>query len=992
MEQGVVMDQCVAALYQSLGLSLGGSLSPQDVCVLFYKVFHLHADLDDAHTAIKVTGNDQGCSCSEGNVLDVLLQMEREKERREEIYWDLQFIKTEKLRHLYHTNRTGKQTKDRNSTDLDQGLYHTTGYREDVTNNLPSQKVKKTEKERVFEWRLRKAARQCWARLLQEGVCAALPSLRGVQRSGVRCQPLGCVSMSDLLLLVEVKYDAVMHTLYTEMLQEHHGLAIWETLLQWERELMEAELGIMWEETCESGDMLSLCELPGAFRIYSDLTDRCSDSVSLRGCPERVKPGEQLWSAISLLTEIHTSLDHEKTTLSSLEKRLDRKTLQLMGLYASLATIRAQRETVSHSALLAARQDWGKWPCMEGSESKRLARLWLQKEEDNEEEEVKDEPPVSPQQMVLRCLVLNQWRESRRLLRMLHRVSPDELQGPAEHESPTEEHSQRSEASLREGCIRRLRHTHTVLQLQSCHQTQPVQGSTPPQVQSQWGNCALALLVELMELHDAQAAAVLPALLEMSEERLLALRMEYESEIREPHLFCLFTLLAPNLCLNSDPCLRPSELNPVQNRSSAVPPPDLSSGEPKDQRTNYLCTDCGTTLVPEDLPYLEILCVSDILNTQNECDIGDIPDVRQSSPRKTPQSFEKQDSIITLAWSKPPEGDTEQNAEITVDMSPGEQEVSVQETGGLCDKDTSSVFTHYDTPERIHYSDTAGNRPCEETATDQLEVLDMPLFQSNTAVQQLSLPGDQYLTTGQEPVLEQSEKIHSDLAEDTSEDTTVTVLIPTWKHGGQQESHNEEATAVGNNWSACYDIHPGSVRGETDKVTEHWALGGPDPSTSDQEAQKTPHTTLAEETTVGRVMERERTLVSISVMEREKTIRSLVDLQKKMERKQNRDRERQLMRVQERLSIIQNRKSQEDLMGLRQTDRLRHLTHDLPSEDKSQKTVVRERLEQMKRERSYVMQSKRNRNTAGFKELLGPVGLHSAETDDPSDCNDLQTV
>lgn len=38
----------------------------------------------------------------------------------------------------------------------------------------------------------------------------------------------------------------------------------------------------------------------------------------------------------------------------------------------------------------------------------------------------------------------------------------------------------------------------------------------------------------------------------------------------------------------------------------------------------------------------------------------------------------------------------------------------------------------------------------------------------------------------------------------------------------------------------------------------------------------------------------------------------------------------ELLQVQERLSIIQNRKAEEDLLGLNHTDRLRHLTHDLP--------------------------------------------------------------
>ncbi|XP_034089555.1 RNA-binding protein 25-like isoform X2 [Gymnodraco acuticeps] len=134
------------------------------------------------------------------------------------------------------------------------------------------------------------------------------------------------------------------------------------------------------------------------------------------------------------------------------------------------------------------------------------------------------------------------------------------------------------------------------------------------------------------------------------------------------------------------------------------------------------------------------------------------------------------------------------------------------------------------------------------------------------------------------------------------------------------------------------------------------------------------------------LMERERAREPVSAMERERTMRNLVDMQRKVEQRQQRDKERQLLRVQEHLSIIQNRKAEEDLLGLKHTDRLRHLTQDLPQEDKNQqKTVVKERLEQLRRERSYVMQSKRARNTAGFKELLGPVALHSRQPNDGAD-------
>ncbi|XP_006789687.1 stress response protein NST1 [Neolamprologus brichardi] len=134
------------------------------------------------------------------------------------------------------------------------------------------------------------------------------------------------------------------------------------------------------------------------------------------------------------------------------------------------------------------------------------------------------------------------------------------------------------------------------------------------------------------------------------------------------------------------------------------------------------------------------------------------------------------------------------------------------------------------------------------------------------------------------------------------------------------------------------------------------------------------------------LMERERVSEPVSAMERERTMRNLVDMQRKVEQRQQRDRERQLLRVQERLSIIQNRKAEEDLLGLKHTDRIKHLTQDLPLEDKNkQKTVVKERLEQLRRERSYVMQSKRDRNTTGFKELLGPVALQSRDTEDAED-------
>lgn len=60
-------------------------------------------------------------------------------------------------------------------------------------------------------------------RLASESVPGMLPSPWQGQSLGVRGQAWGCVSVSDVLLLVEVKYDVVTHLLYTEMLQEHYS-------------------------------------------------------------------------------------------------------------------------------------------------------------------------------------------------------------------------------------------------------------------------------------------------------------------------------------------------------------------------------------------------------------------------------------------------------------------------------------------------------------------------------------------------------------------------------------------------------------------------------------------------------------------------------------------------------------------------------------------------------------------------------------------------
>lgn len=61
-------------------------------------------------------------------------------------------------------------------------------------------------------------------RIASEGVHSMLrPSQWPGQSPEVRGQAWGRVSLPDVLLMLDVKYDVVTHLLYTEMLQEHHS-------------------------------------------------------------------------------------------------------------------------------------------------------------------------------------------------------------------------------------------------------------------------------------------------------------------------------------------------------------------------------------------------------------------------------------------------------------------------------------------------------------------------------------------------------------------------------------------------------------------------------------------------------------------------------------------------------------------------------------------------------------------------------------------------
>lgn len=119
----------------------------------------------------------------------------------------------------------------------------------------------------------------------------------------------------------------------------------------------------------------------------------------------------------------------------------------------------------------------------------------------------------------------------------------------------------------------------------------------------------------------------------------------------------------------------------------------------------------------EELPYLEILCVSDATHQSLTAE-GGAQEEEEGSATKSPQSYEKQGSLITLAWSKPPEDDTDYDTE-AADGGTGQSHDS-----------EDSLKTQVQ-PSDI--SSTAEYTQCEETSGEsQDKELKPTLFQSGS--------------------------------------------------------------------------------------------------------------------------------------------------------------------------------------------------------------------------------------------------------------------
>ncbi|ROL23538.1 Kielin/chordin-like protein [Anabarilius grahami] len=351
--------------------------------------------------------------------------------------------------------------------------------------------------------------------------------------------------------------------------------------------------------------------------------------------------------------------------------------------------------------------------------------------------------------------------------------------------------------------------------------------------------------------------------------------------------------------------------------------------EPSDGEKQELCTGCGMVLDPEDTPYLEILCVKDPRNEVSMMESRDGDRKREEGDIKSKGdleeiSVEKQNSLITLAWSKPAHGENHIQELNSTQQKEKAVSIAVQEdrANNTCVLDTNphdvNIYTHQENISTVSLQPSA---QYEETHSDTEK------GETQTQIQQ---DHSGFITAGQQQeIIRDEELTHLPLGDTHQPESTP----PTASQLLQNTDTTDTSTA------------PASVHFPDSKSTQTFETHEMEVSLQEQRNEE-----ICE-----RVGEEQQ-------LQREATMRCLVDIQRKAERRWQRDRDRQLLRVQERLAIVQTRKADEDLLGLTQEDTLRHLTDTLRQEDQQQqKTLVREKLQQMRRERSCILQTRRER-------------------------------
>ncbi|TNN24867.1 hypothetical protein EYF80_065007 [Liparis tanakae] len=270
----------------------------------------------------------------------------------------------------------------------------------------------------------------------------------------------------------------------------------------------------------------------------------------------------------------------------------------------------------------------------------------------------------------------------------------------------------------------------------------------------------------------------------------------------------------------------------------------------------------------EDLPYLEILCVSDATSGSLE---------EEGVATESLLRREEQGSLITCAWSKPPMVHTECEGGAAVretgqsqDEQPGDASRTAEHTPGERDREEGR--------HTLFHLDFTGHPHAE---------------QQSGAVGQLTLVES---TLAAQPKKGESE---GDLQSHALAAETLQAARPRLR-ADTPERRGGDVCPEAMNDAADVDIEVEVEVCPAATGSELWDPRGPEDQTYNTQATFDSSPADGEAMRESTPMEKERAREPVSEMERERTMQSLVDMQRKVERRQQRERERQLLRVRER--------------------------------------------------------------------------------------------
>ncbi|XP_051785643.1 uncharacterized protein LOC127528782 [Erpetoichthys calabaricus] len=430
------------------------------------------------------------------------------------------------------------------------------------------------------------------------------------------------------------------------------GTSMWDSMSVVQQEEKLEELHVLAEDALENNDFLSMSNLPGAFRNYSDLQE-----------PESM----------------------------------------VFSLYMKAIYMKVKRERHFLPAFLVAYPCLEKWSDVMSPDQEQLARWWIEKgiKSDGVKQFTKLEGHTK-QETAVECLLLRQEWERCYFIRLLHNLSLEDF-------NENQEISPNLNADLSSFSDDLLEST-SILRVATARKLWQVKSSF--QLKVTWGDCAVCLLTELIQHQERELRSAVMILVSKNEENCLALQDQYESELKEKRSDHLIWLLFSHQMKNAL-VIQPTDNAQAHEEGFTEEDANVKTGNKPEahseisaveeethqiiltqQEENEICSACGNALTANEIPYLEVMGTEDMTEEYSKLDeICVEGDVSGHIP-----NYEKQGSLIASAWSKDTEDirDTEHEAEETGQTDKQRHEILLRETNEELPpgsaKSTNSLF------------------------------------------------------------------------------------------------------------------------------------------------------------------------------------------------------------------------------------------------------------------------------------------------------------